>query len=148
MKGSGRSEPSLGARKRTVRPFGFAQGRTLRELEGFDSLAKSARSLTVPDLDAKKGRKNRDPLVCPEPVPNTGPGFGPPGAGLNRTPSTRSAESADLAQGPGIYAKEGRKNRDPLWCPEQGTHLTNRLIHLEFTLFPTISLAKLRAARL
>jgi hypothetical protein len=32
----------------------------------FDSLAKSARSLTIPDLDAKKGRKNRDPLWCPE----------------------------------------------------------------------------------
>jgi hypothetical protein len=33
----------------------------------FDSLAKSARSLTVPGLDAQKGRKLRDPLGCPEP---------------------------------------------------------------------------------
>ena len=33
----------------------------------FDSLAQSARSLTVPGLHAKKGRKNRDPLGCPGP---------------------------------------------------------------------------------
>jgi len=36
----------------------------------FDSLAKSARSLTVPALDAQKGRKHRDPLGCPEPGPD------------------------------------------------------------------------------
>ncbi len=32
----------------------------------FDSLAKCARSLTVPALEAKKGREKRDPLWCPE----------------------------------------------------------------------------------
>lgn len=38
----------------------------------FDSLTKSARSLTVPDKYAKKGRKNRDPLWCPEQDPARG----------------------------------------------------------------------------
>jgi len=137
-----------------------------------------------------------DCSACPEPVPNTGPGLGPPEAGLNRTsrltreqrsslgasarhktsglslPQTRSveyqikkppqktrwlfdlvlgtgpfdslAESARSLTVPDLDAKKGRKNRDPLKCPEQGTHLPIPRIREEFSVISVARIEQLR----
>jgi hypothetical protein len=48
-------------------------------------------------------------------------------------------------QGSGLDAQKGRKNRNPLWCPEPGTPLTNREIWSEIEVISVSAIDELSA---